>query len=48
MKRAKACTRTLRTQLGRIVREIERQVEKPEGKLQELLATAYRIHAQQP
>src|ERR1035438_9962752 len=29
MKRARACTRKLKTQLGRIVREIERQVESP-------------------
>ena len=46
MKRAKACTRTLRTQLGRVMREIERQVEQPTGALQKLLATAHRIHAQ--
>jgi transposase, IS5 family len=46
MKRAKACTRTLRTQLGRVMREIERQVEQPTGALQNLLATAHRIHAQ--
>jgi IS5 family transposase len=47
MKRAKACTRTLRTQLGRVLREIERQVEQPTGELQKLLQTAHRIHAQQ-
>ena len=47
MKRAKACTRTLRTQLGRVLREIERQVEQPTGELQKLLATAHRIHQQQ-
>ncbi|MGA9670417.1 MAG: IS5 family transposase [Terracidiphilus sp.] len=47
MKRARACTRKLKTQLGRIVREIERQVEAPSGKLRNLLATAHRIHAQQ-
>jgi IS5 family transposase len=47
MKRAKACTRTLRTQLGRVLREIERQVEQPTGELRKLLATAHRIHAQQ-
>jgi IS5 family transposase len=47
MNRAKACTRKLRTQLGRVLREIERQVEQPTGELQKLLATAHRIHAQQ-
>ena len=33
--------------MGRVVREIERQVETPSGKLRKLLATAHRIHAQQ-
>jgi len=47
MKRARACTRKLRTQLGRIVREIERQVEMPSDKLRKLLQTAHRIHAQE-
>ena len=47
MKRAGACTRKLKTQLGRIVREIERQVETPSNKLRKLLRTAHRIHAQQ-
>src|ERR1700688_2565280 len=47
MKRPRACTRNLRTQLGRIVREIERQVETPSGILRKLLQTAHRIHAQQ-
>lgn len=47
MKRARACTRKLRTQLGRVVREIERQVSSPSDKLSQLLATAHRIHAQQ-
>ncbi|MGB8098820.1 MAG: IS5 family transposase, partial [Terracidiphilus sp.] len=47
MKRARACTRKLRTQLGRVVREIERQVTEPSEKLSKLLATAHRIHAQQ-
>jgi IS5 family transposase len=47
MKRARACTRKLRTQLGRIVREIERQVETPSNKLRKLLQTAHQIHAQQ-
>ncbi len=47
MKRARACTRKLRTQLGRVVREIERQVSQPSEQLSRLLATAHRIHAQQ-
>ena len=47
MKRARACTRKLRTQLGRVVREIERQVTEPSEKLARLLATAHRIHVQQ-
>ena len=47
MKRARACTRKLRTQLGRVMREIERQVTKPTEKLARLLETAHRIHTQQ-
>jgi IS5 family transposase len=47
IQRARACTRKLRTQLGRVVREIERQVAKPSEKLARLLETARRIHAQQ-
>jgi IS5 family transposase len=47
MKRARAATRKLRTQLGRVVREIERQVTSPSEELAKLLATAHRIHAQQ-
>jgi len=47
MKRARGATRKLRTQLGRVMREIERQVTEPTGKLAKLLETARRIHAQQ-
>ena len=47
MKRARAATRKLRTQLGRVTREIERQVSSPSEKLAKLLTTAHRIHAQQ-
>ena len=50
MKRARACTRQLKTQLGRVVREIERQVGQRSDnsdKLQRLLRTAHRIHTQQ-
>lgn len=48
MKRARACTRKLRTNLGRVIREILRQQPQPRGGLQRLLAIAQRIHAQQP
>jgi IS5 family transposase len=48
MKRAAACTRKLRTNLGRIIREIERQKPGQKGKLANMLAIAKRIHAQQP
>jgi IS5 family transposase len=47
MKRARACTRELKTQLGRVIREIERQAETPSGKLAKLLETAHQIHLQQ-
>ena len=47
MKRARACTRKLKTQLGRVIREIERQSETPSGKLAKLLETAHQIHLQQ-
>ena len=44
MRRAKACARKLRTNLGRVIREIERQGA-PES-LRTLLDTSKRIHAQ--
>jgi IS5 family transposase len=47
MQRARACTRKLRTQLGRVLREIERQKQTPSTELAKLLETARRIHAQQ-
>jgi IS5 family transposase len=47
MKRARACTRKLKTQLGRVMRERERQVEIPSVKLGKLLQTAHRIYEQQ-
>ena len=47
MKRARACTRKLKTQLGRVIRGVERQTEEPSVKLDKLLQTAHRIHAQQ-
>src|SRR5580692_3786466 len=47
MQRARACTRKLKTQLGRIIREVERQTEEPSVKLDKLLQTAHRIYEQQ-
>lgn len=47
MKRSRAATRKLRTQLGRVTREIERQATEPSEKLSQLLETAHRIHTQQ-
>jgi len=44
---AASCTRKLRTNLGRVIREIERQQPQPQGQLNELLLTAKQIHAQQ-
>jgi IS5 family transposase len=44
MKRAKACTRKLRTNLGRVIREVERQGEV--ASLSRLLTVCKRIHAQ--
>ena len=46
-KRARACTRKLKTQLGRVIREIQRQTAEPSPKLDKLLQTAHRIYAQQ-
>jgi IS5 family transposase len=47
MKRARACTRKLKTQLGRVIREVQRQTEEPSVKLDKLLQTAHRIYEQQ-
>jgi len=44
MKRAKACTRKLRTNLGRVIREVERQGAVPA--LTRILAVCKRIHTQ--
>jgi len=46
-KRAAACTRKLRTNLGRVIRSILRQQPQPTGQLQQLLSTAQKIHTQQ-
>jgi IS5 family transposase len=45
MKRARACTRQLKPQLGRVLREIDRQAVEPSCKLSRLLETARRIHS---
>jgi len=47
MKRARACTRKLKTQLGRVIWEVERQTEEPSVKPDKLLQTAHRIYEQQ-
>jgi IS5 family transposase len=47
MKRAQACTRKLRTNLGLLIREIERQQSQPQGLRGKLLETAKRIRAQE-
>lgn len=44
MNRAKACTRKLRTALGRVIREVQRQVVTPE--VARILSVCKRIHAQ--
>jgi len=47
MKRAKRCTRKLKTYLGRVIRDIERKCPRPDDQLQTLLKIAKRIHQQQ-
>ena len=47
MKRAKKCTRTLRTYLGRVIRDIERKYPEPDIELERLLEVSTRIHRQQ-
>ena len=47
LKRARACTRKLKTQLGRVIGVVERQTESPSMKLGKLLQTAHRIYEQQ-
>ncbi len=48
MNRARACTRKLRTQLGRVIHQVERSQVESVGVLKKLLDTAQRNHAQQP
>jgi len=47
MKRAKRCTRQLKTYLGRVIRDIDRQYPKPDLQLQTLLEIGTRIFHQQ-
>ncbi len=46
MKRAKSCTRKLRTYLGRVIRDIERKYCTPDADLLSLLTTSTRIYQQ--
>jgi IS5 family transposase len=47
MKRAKKCTRSLKTILGRVIRDIERKYPTPDLQLQSLLDISKKIHQQQ-
>jgi IS5 family transposase len=47
MKRAKKCTRTLKTYLGRVIRDVERNCPEPDHELNSLLNISSRIHKQQ-
>lgn len=47
MKRAKKCTRKLRTYLGRVIRDIGRKCPEPDRKLEHLLDISTRIFRQQ-
>lgn len=47
MKRSKKCTRSLRTILGRVVRDIERKMPKPDEELKELLKICTQILSQE-
>jgi IS5 family transposase len=47
MKRARRCTRKLRTYLGRVIRDIERNCPQPDSQLQSLLDISKRIFKQQ-
>lgn len=44
--RAQKCTRKLRTYLGRVIRDIERQCPSPDPELKNLLEISHRIHEQ--
>ena len=45
-RRARRCTRKLRTILGRVIRDIERKLPDPGERLADLLALAKRLHRQ--
>ena len=47
IKRAKKCTRQLRTYLGRVIRDIKRKCPNPAQELAQLLSVSSRIHKQQ-
>jgi IS5 family transposase len=47
MKRARNCTRKVKTYLGRVIRDIERNCSDPDPQLQSLLDIATRVHRQQ-
>jgi transposase, IS5 family len=47
MKRAKKCTRKLKTYLGRVIRDIERKNPYPDQQLDQLLDISTKIHRQQ-
>ncbi|TKB06000.1 IS5 family transposase [Desulforhopalus sp. IMCC35007] len=47
MKRARNCTKKLKTYLGRVIRDIERKCSVIDGDLSALLATSKKIHKQQ-
>jgi IS5 family transposase len=47
LKRAKKCTRSLKTILGRVIRDVERKCLDPEPQLDLLLSTATKIYRQQ-
>jgi IS5 family transposase len=46
MKRARKCTKSLKTYLGRVIRDIERKFPAPDGELSTLLETGNRIYQQ--
>jgi IS5 family transposase len=47
MQRARRCTRKLKTYLGRVIRDIERNYQKPDEQLQDLLEVGRKVFQQQ-
>lgn len=47
MQRSRRCQKKLRTILGRVIRDIERQCPRPDEKLENLMEIAKRIHVQE-